>query len=213
MTNEAANWAYAEDFLAEDRALLAARDAAEELGCVPVLPAVGRTLQVLARTLGARSVVEIGTGAGVAAIHLLRGMTPTGVLTTIDVESEHHKAARRAIVAAGFAPERARMITGRALEVLPRLTDGGYDMVLIDAAKAEYPMYLEHSLRLLRVGGVLAIDNALWHGRVADPAQRDEETTAIRVTLKAVRENEALTPVLLTAGDGLLVALKDSDAA
>ena len=99
------------------------------------------------------------------------------------------------------------MITGRALEVLPRLTDGGYDLVLIDARKVEYPMYLEHALRLLRPGGMVAIDNALWHGRVPDPAQRDEETTAVRMTLKAIREDESLTTVLLTAGDGLCVAM------
>lgn len=207
MSNEAANWAYAEDFLVEDRVILSARDAADELGCVPVLPGAGQALQLLARALDARHVVEIGTGAGVSTTYLLRGMNPAGVITTIDREAEHHKAARRTLADAGFAPERARMITGRALEVLPRLTDGGYDMVLIDARKVEYPMYLEHALRLLRPGGMIAIDNALWHGRVPDPAQRDEETTAVRTTLKAVRENETLTTVLLTAGDGLCVAM------
>lgn len=207
MSNEAANWAYAEDFLVEDRVILSARDAADELGCVPVLPGAGQALQLLARALDARHVVEIGTGAGVSTTYLLRGMNPAGVITTIDREAEHHKAARRTLADAGFAPERARMITGRALEVLPRLTDGGYDMVLIDARKVEYPMYLEHALRMLRPGGMIAIDNALWHGRVPDPAQRDEETTAVRTTLKAVRENETLTTVLLTAGDGLCVAM------
>ncbi|WP_084075037.1 O-methyltransferase [Demequina sp. NBRC 110052] len=207
MGNEAANWAYAEDFLVEDRVILSARDAADELGCVPVLPGAGQALQVLARALDARHVVEIGTGAGVSTTYLLRGMNPAGVITTIDREAEHHKAARRTLADAGFAPERARMITGRALEVLPRLTDGGYDLVLIDARKVEYPMYLEHALRLLRPGGMVAIDNALWHGRVPDPAQRDEETTAVRMTLKAIREDESLTTVLLTAGDGLCVAM------
>ena len=207
MSIEAANWAYAEDFIEEDRTLLEARDIADQLGCVPVLPGAGRAIEVLARTMRATSAVEIGTGAGVSTTYLLRGMAPHGVVTTIDVEPEHHKAARRTIAAGGFASERARLITGRALDVLPRLTDGGYDIVLIDARKSEYPAYLEHALRLLRSGGLLLIDNSLWHGRVPDPAQRDKDTTAIRETLKAVREDESLTVALLTAGDGLLAAV------
>jgi len=207
VTNDAANWAYAEDFISEDRALLTARDVADELGCVPVLPGAGRVLQVLARATHARAVVEIGTGAGVSAIYLLRGMDPAGVLTTIDIESEHHKAAKQSLAAAGIPPARVRMIAGRALDVLPRLTDHGYDLVLVDANKADYPAYLEHALRLLRPGGALILDNALWHGRVADPAQRDQETTAIRQTLKAVRDNEDLMPVLVPSGDGLLIAM------
>ena len=100
------------------------------------------------------------------------------------------------------------MITGRALDVLPRLADAAYDMVLIDARKKEYPQYLEQSVRLVRVGGLIAIDNALWHSRVPDPAQRDPDTTAVRSTLKAVKENESLEPLLLAAGDGLLIALR-----
>ncbi len=208
MSTEAANWAYAEDFLEEDRVILEARDVADQLGCVPVLPGAARAIELLARAAGARSAVEIGTGAGVSTTYLLRGMGPAGVVTTIDVEPEHHKAARRTLTKAGFAPERARLITGRALDVLPRLTDGGYDIVLIDARKSEYPAYLEHALRLLRPGGLMLMDNALWHGRVPDPAQRDKDTTAVRETLKAVRENEELTIALLTAGDGLLAAVR-----
>jgi len=209
MSIEAANWSYAEDFIEEDRTVLEARDVADQLGCVPVLPGAARAIEVLARAMRATSAVEIGTGAGVSTTYLLRGMAPAGVVTTIDVEPEHHRAARRTLAAGGFAPERARMITGRALDVLPRLTDGGYDIVLIDARKSEYPAYLEHALRLLRAGGLLLIDNALWHGRVPDPAQRDKDTTAVRETLKAVREDERLTISLLTAGDGLLTAIKN----
>ncbi|MDN4477681.1 O-methyltransferase [Demequina sp. SYSU T00039] len=208
MSIEAANWAYAEDFIAEDRVLLEARDVADELGCAPVLPGAGRAMQVLARTMRAATAVEIGTGAAVSTTYLLRGMAPTGVVTSIDVEPEHHKAARRTLTAAGFAPERARLITGRALDVLPRLTDAGYDIVFIDARKSEYPAYLEHAMRLLKPGGLLLMDNALWHGRVADPAQRDQDTTAVRETLRTVREDERLTTALLTAGDGLLAAVK-----
>lgn len=210
MSIEGNNWAYAEDFLPEDRVLLTARDVADELGCIPVLPGAGQALQLLAQSAGVRSAVEIGTGAGVSTIYLLRGMVGGGVVTTIDVEPEHHKAAKRTLREAGFPPERARMITGRALDVLPRLTDGGYDLVLVDARKVEYPQYLEQALRLVRIGGLIILDNALWHGRVPDPAQRDEETTAIRVTLKAIRDNESLTTVLLPSGDGLLVAIKNA---
>jgi len=208
MSADAANWAYAEDFVPEDKALLIARDAADHLGCVPVLPGAGRALQLFAAALGARTAVEIGTGAGVSLLYLLRGMVPDAVVTTIDVEAEHQKAAKVTIAAGGFSPESARMITGRALDVLPRLADGAYDMVLIDARKKEYPQYLEQAIRLVRVGGVIAIDNALWHSRVPDPAQRDADTTAVRTTLKAVKDNEALEPVLLAAGDGLLIAIR-----
>lgn len=208
MSTESANWAYAEDFLEEDRVILEARDVADQLGCVPVLPGAGRAIELFARLLSATSAVEIGTGAAVSTTYLLRGMAPTGVVTTIDVEPEHHRAARRTLTAGGFAPERARLITGNALDVLPRLTDAGYDLVLMDARKSEYPVYLEHAVRLLRPGGLVLIDNALWHGRVADPAQRDKDTTAIRETLRTIREDDRLTSALLTAGDGLLAAVK-----
>ena len=163
---------------------------------------------MLAAAIDARAVAEIGTGAGVSMIYLLRGMNEIGVLTTIDIEAEHHKAARETLREAGFDPERVRMITGAALTVLPRLTDGGYDMVLVDAVKSEYPAYVEHAARMLRPGGVLALDNTLWHSRVADPAQRDHNTTAIRETLKAVRGNPLFISVMLASGDGLLVAVK-----
>jgi predicted O-methyltransferase YrrM len=135
-------------------------------------------------------------------------MHADGILTSIDVEPENQKAARQTIAAAGFQPERVRMISGAALDVLPRLTDGGYDFVLIDAIKSEYPAYLDHALRMVRAGGVIAIDNALWHSKVADPAQRDHNTTAVRETLKAARASEDLTPVLLPSGDGLLIAIR-----
>jgi predicted O-methyltransferase YrrM len=129
------------------------------------------------------------------------------VLTTIDVEAEHQRAAREAYAEAGVRSGRTRLITGRALDVLPRLTDGAYDLVLVDADKRDFEEYLEQALRLLRRGGVLAIDNALWHDKVADPAQRDETTTAIRELGKRVREHDRLLPALLPSGDGLLVAV------
>lgn len=203
-----ASWAYAESFVVEDEVAERARARAIELGCSPVLPGTGAALRLLAATLAARSVVEIGTGTGVSGLWLLQGMPADGVLTTIDVEPEHQRAAREAFAEAGVAGNRTRVISGRALDVLPRLTDGAYDLVFVDAAKTEHDDYLGQALRLLRPGGAVAFEGALFHDRVADPAQRDETTTSVRELGKAVRDDERLLPALLPVGDGLLVAVK-----
>jgi predicted O-methyltransferase YrrM len=194
--------------VAEDAVLAAARQRGAEVGAVPILPGGGAALRFLAASSGARAVVEIGTGCGVSGLWLLRGMRDDGVITSIDVEPEHQRLAREAFAEAGIAPNRTRLIGGRALEVLPRLTDGGYDLVFVDADKQEYPAYVEEAIRLLRPGGILAIDNALWHDRVADPAQRDPETVTIRELGKSLRDDERLVTVLLPVGDGLLCAVK-----
>ena len=178
---------------------------------MPVGPGAGAALRMLAAAVGAKAVVEVGTGAGVGSVWLLRGMRPDGVLTTVDVEPEHQRAARETLTEAGVPANRVRLISGRALEVLPRLTDGGYDLVFIDADKREYPDYLEQALRLLRPGGLVVFDNALWHDRVADPAIRDEDTTAIRELGRAVRDDERLVSAMLPCGDGLLCAVKRPD--
>ena len=175
---------------------------------MPIGPAGGATLRFLAAMLDARTIVEIGSGCGVSGIWLLRGMRKDGVLTSVDVEMENQRLAKQAYAAAGFSSSRTRMIVGRALDVLPRLTDGAYDMVFCDALKREYPEYLTAALRLLRPGGVVAFDNALWHDRVADPAHVDADTVAVREVGRMIRDDEQLVPLLLPVGDGLLCALK-----
>lgn len=165
-------------------------------------------LRVLASAIDAKSVVEVGTGTGVSGLSLLRGMRADGVLTSVDIEAEHQRVARDIFSRAGITASRARLIVGRALEVLPRLTDGGYDLVFVDGDKVEYPALVEEGARLLRSGGILAIDNALWHDRVADPAQRDPETVTIRGVVDGLRTDERFRSVsLLPVGDGLLVGV------
>lgn len=166
----------------------------------------GAALRFLTSVLDARAVVEIGTGTGVSGLWLLRGMRPDGVLTTVDIEAEHQRLARQTFTEAGIGASRVRTIGGAALDVLPRLTDSHYDVVFCDGDKTEYGAYLSEALRLLRPGGVVVFDNALWHDRVADPAQRDAETTAIRDLGRHVAEHEDLTELLLPVGDGLLLA-------
>jgi predicted O-methyltransferase YrrM len=194
--------------VAEDDVLTAARARAEEVGVVPIGSGAGAALRFLASVLDARAVVEVGTGTGVSGLWLLRGMRSDGVLTTVDIEAEHQRLARQSFSDAGVASNRARTISGAALDVLPRLTDGHYDLVFCDGDKREYADYLTEALRLLRPGGVVAFDNALWHDRVADPAQRDEETVAIRELGRTVAADDSLVPVLLPVGDGLLAAKK-----
>ncbi len=188
--------------------LAAARARAEEVGVVPIGAGGGAALRFQASVLDARAVVEIGTGTGVSGLWLLRGMRPDGVLTTVDIEAEHQRLAKQSFREAGVPAQRARTISGAALDVLPRLTDGHYDLVFCDGDKTEYTAYLTESLRLLRPGGVVAFDNALWHDRVADPSQRDEETVAVRELGRQVAERDDLVSVLLPVGDGLLVARK-----
>jgi predicted O-methyltransferase YrrM len=200
--------AYVEEYLPEDEPLLAARHSAALVGgATPVSPAVGATLRFIAAALSARAVVEIGTGCGTSGIWLLRGMRKDAVLTSVDVEPEHQRLARTAFTEAGFASNRYRLISGKAADVLPRLADGAYDLVFCDADKQEYPGYLAAALRLLRPGGVVAFDNALWGGRVADPGRTDPETSAIREVAELVRQDERLVPLLLPVGDGLLTAV------
>jgi predicted O-methyltransferase YrrM len=186
-----------------------ARVRAQEVGVSPIGAGGGATLRFVASLLDARTVVEIGTGTGVSGVWLLRGMRSDGVLTSVDLEAEHQRLARKAFAAAEISPQRVRLIAGSALDVLPRLTDGHYDLVFADADKVEYPDYLVEARRLLRPGGVVAFDNALWHDRVADPAQRDAETVAVRELGRMVRDDdESFVPVLLPVGDGLLLARK-----
>ena len=204
--------AYVDDFLPEDEPLLTARrNAAQVGGADPVGPVTGAALRFVASAIGARSVVEIGTGCGASGLWLLRGMRPGAALTSVDVEPEHQRLAREVFARAGFPAGRCRLISGRALEVLPRLADGAYDLVFCDADPHEYPDYLVAAMRLLRTGGVVIFDDALSHGRVADRDCGDPGAVAVRELCEQVRMDERLVPLLLPVGDGLLAAVKRSE--
>ena len=205
---KSASWTYSEEFVKEDEVLSAARARAADVTAPPIGAGGGAALRFVAALLNAKNVVEIGTGCGISGVWMMRGMRPDGVLTTVDIETDHQRLAKRAFTEAGIAPQRVRLISGAALEVLPRLTAGHYDLVFCDGDKQEYPQYLEQARRLLRPGGVVAFDNSLWHDRVADPAVRDPDTLAVRETLSSVADDDGLLSVLLPVGDGLLLAQK-----
>ena len=207
-SQRAASWAYAEEFVPEPEVVERARVRGEQLGCTPIGPGTGPALRLLTAASRARSVVEVGTGAGSSGLWLLAGMPPDGVLTSIDIKAEHQSAARQAYAAAGIPAARTRLITGDALQVMGRLADGSYDVVFVDAHKPDYPAYIRAAGRLLRSGGLLLIDNMLWHDTVADPAVRDETTVLLRDLGKQLRDDPGWTTTLLPVGDGLLAAVK-----
>lgn len=205
---KASSLSYAEDFITPHPVIESAQRRGEEFGATPLGNGAGATLRLLAAALQARHVVEVGTGAGSSGLWLLQGMPRDGILTTIDSDPEHQRSAKDAYAAAGIPPQRTRVISGDAAAVLARLTDAAYDLVLVDADKGGYPVYTDEALRLLRPGGVLVLDNMLWHDKVADPAARDETTTILRDLGKRLRDEDGLVPALIPAGDGLFVAVK-----
>jgi predicted O-methyltransferase YrrM len=202
------SWSYTEGLPVDDDVLLRARERSFELGVRPVGRGVGAALTVLAANGKAQTVVEVGAGAGVSGVYLLRGLGPQAVLTAIDADVDHLRAAREAYADAGVPGNRTRTISGRAADVLPRLTDRAYDLLFIDADKAGLPLYVEQAVRLLKPGGLMILNDALDHDRVSDPAVREPTTNTLREVAKAVRNNEQLLSTLLPTGDGLLLAVK-----
>ncbi|MCC4266607.1 O-methyltransferase [Microbacterium schleiferi] len=194
---------FVEEVTVEPDAIARAREAALELGAEPISAAVGVQCSTIAAVGRALNIVEIGTGGGVSGLWLLRG-APQATLTTIDVEPEHLGAARQAFAQAKVPPARARFITGRAAEVLPRMNEASYDIVLVDAEPEGVIEYVEHGLRLVRPGGTVLIPRVLAGGAVADPVKRDEVTTAYRSLIQEVAQSPAVLGALNTAREGLL---------
>lgn len=161
-------------------------------------------LRFLAAALRAKAVVEVGTGSGESALWLLRGMVPDGVLTSIDADSAAQRAARATLREAGVPTGRTRLIAGRAVDLMPRLTEGGYDLVSVGIATTEYPKYLELGLRLLRPGGVIVFAGV----QLASPDARSALALALRDLVHAIQADENLVPVTLPTDPGLLAVAK-----
>ncbi len=207
-TDKRSAWSYAEGFHSEDELMLTARERARELGIESVAPSVAAALTVTATAIAPLHVVEVGTGAGVSSLALLRGMGPQGSLTTIDPDVEHLRTARETFVAAGISLSRIRSIAGRGQDVLPRLTTGAYDLVFIDADRESAEEYVDMSTRILKSGGLLILHHALDSGRVPQPAVRSLSTVSLRNAARILQERDDFTTFLSPVSDGLLLAAK-----
>ncbi|MDR8018188.1 O-methyltransferase [Nesterenkonia aerolata] len=206
-TVKRASWAYAEQHRGDDPVLAAARQRAAELGVSAVSGGTAAALTTLAAAAGARTLVEVGTGAGISGVSLLRGAAADAVLTSIDVDADRLHAARTAFRDGGFPAGRTRLITGRAEEVLPRMSPGGYDLVLLDGDPRDVVDNARHALRMLRDGGMLIVVDALADDTVPRPAVRDGATVQMRRVEQMLLEDEHLVTSMLGTGTGLLVAV------
>jgi predicted O-methyltransferase YrrM len=176
---------------------------------IQVSAETGRLLAVLIAAAGARRVLEVGTLFGYSGVWIARALPPGGRLETLELSDVHADAAEEWFARAGLA-ERVTVRRGAALTTLADLTtsDGAFDAMFLDAAKAEYVEYARHAARLLRPGGLLLADNAIWSGRIVDPEATDADTEGIRALLELLSDDPAWDATVLPVGDGVAVAVR-----
>lgn len=197
----------------DDPALTAAlRDSdAAGLPQIAVSAQQGKFLSLLAGAIGARRILEIGTLGGFSTIWLARGAGPDGRVVTLEYEPKHAEVARSNLQRAGVG-DRVEVIVGPALDTLPTLNGGPFDLVFIDADKENNAAYLEWAVRLARPGSVIVVDNVIREGRILETESGDAKIRATRQTLQAMGEHPRLdTAVLQTVGakqwDGFALAV------
>jgi len=190
---------------------LRAETAAHPRSQMQIAPEQGAVLRLLVELLDARRCLEIGTFTGYSSLAVALAMPDDGRIVCCDVSEEYTSVARRYWAAAGVS-HKVDLRIAPAVETLDALIADGaagtFDLAFIDADKGGYPAYWERCLALVRPGGVIAIDNVLWSGAVADPEARDADTETLQRLNAAVIGDERVTPVLLAIADGMTLARK-----
>lgn len=185
--------------------------AALPMGGMQISPEQGQLMQLLVRLIGAKRCLEVGTFTGYSALSVALALPPDGKIIACDVSAEWTAFGRRAWADAGVAGK-IDLRLAPALETLDALIASGesgrFDFAFIDADKTNYDSYYERALILLRPGGLIAIDNVLWSGKVADPAADSADTLALRALNTKIHADKRVLPSMLTIGDGLTLALK-----
>jgi predicted O-methyltransferase YrrM len=176
-----------------------------------IAPEQGQFLAFLVRLLGVHQAVEVGVFTGYSALWQAQAMPEDGRLVGCDIDPEWTRIARRYWQEAGV-DDRIDLRLGPAIETLDTLLEqegeGGFDLAFIDADKERYDAYYERCLRLLRPGGVCAIDNVLWSGRVAKPRCRDADTLALRAFNDKLRNDGRIHMAMVPIADGVTLAMK-----
>ncbi|HWH52372.1 MAG TPA: O-methyltransferase [Gemmatimonadaceae bacterium] len=195
-------------FGAEDELLASLREEADRTGLPPIAISAdeGRLLQVLLTAIGARRVLEVGTLGGYSAICMARALPPGGKLLSVEIDDAHAAFARRYIERAALS-DRVEIRVGRALDVLPSLDGERFDAVFLDADKEPLPTYFEWGLRLVRPGGLLIGDNALWGGRVYENDNADDRTRGVREFNRRMATDPRVLGIIVPTHDGVAVAV------
>lgn len=203
MSEHDLNWRFVEDLIIEPEHIAQARQLSQELGIEAISPATGAAVSTLTAAINPNTIVEIGTGVGVSGLWLLLN-APNATLTSIDIEAEYHQFAKTIFAAGNVPHNRLRLITDTASQVLNRMNENSYDLVLVDAEPAQTRLYVEHALRLLRPGGSVIVVHSLLKGRVADPANRNDEVIALRKLITELNKSAETALTISPLGDGIL---------
>lgn len=195
-------------FSAEDELLASLREEADRTGLPPIAISAdeGRLLQVLLKAIKATRVLEVGTLGGYSAICMARALPTEGRLLSIEIEERHATFARRYIDRAELS-DRIEVRVGRALDVLPSLDGERFDAIFLDADKEPLPTYFDWALRLVRAGGLIIADNALWGGRVYDGDESDERTRGVREFNRRIATDPRVLGIIVPTHDGVAVAV------
>lgn len=172
-----------------------------------IAPEQGQFMALLVQLTSARRILEVGTFTGYSAICMAQAMGEDGRMICCDIPGDYNAIAERYWREAGLS-ERIEQRLAPALETLAGLEQGSFDLIFIDADKANYPTYLEHALRLVRQGGLILFDNTLWSGRVLEPSPESPDTRAIQSLNLALKNDQRLDLSLLPIGDGLTLCRK-----
>ena len=195
-------------FAAEDEILMSLREEADRTGLPPISISAdtGRLLQVLLLAVGARRVLEVGTLGGYSAIWIARALPAGGTLLSIELDAKHAEFAARYVRRAGL-DGKVEIRVGRALDVLASLDGERFDAIFLDADKEPLPTYFEWGLRLVRRGGLIIADNALWGGRVVDERVDDEATRGVREMNRRMATDSRVAGILVPTHDGVAVGV------
>lgn len=185
--------------------------AQQEWSQMQIAPEQGQFMALLVELLGAKRIIEVGTYTGYSALCMAQALPEDGQLICCDVSEEWTSIGQDFWQQAGVA-ERIQLRIAPALDTLQQLLEQGeagqFDMAFIDADKTNYPQYYEHCLQLLRPGGLLLLDNMLWDGAVADPANQEESTQVLRALNTQLQQDERVSVSLVPIGDGVSLVRK-----